>query len=79
MFNTTTSGYLHPSGLFNSSELFILGAALLSIIFGLYNAWWILRIEIVSKDEERMQLKDDRHMMKLKEMQEIADLIANGA
>jgi len=33
----------------------------------------------VNKDEERMQLKDDRHMMKLKEMQEIADLIANGA
>jgi hypothetical protein len=33
----------------------------------------------VNKEEEMMQLKDDRHMMKLKEMQAIADLIANGA
>jgi hypothetical protein len=33
----------------------------------------------VNKEEEMMQLKDDRRMMKLKEMQAIADLIANGA
>lgn len=52
----------------NSSEIFILGSAIIGIIFGLYNAWWILRIEIVNKEEEVMQLKDDRQMKKLKEM-----------
>ena len=44
----------------NNSELFILGAAVIAIFFGLYNAWWILQIEIVNKEEEAMQLKDDR-------------------
>ena len=63
----------------NESEIFIICAAVFSILFGLYNAWWILRIEIVNKEEEMMQLRDDKQMKKMKEMQNIADLIANGA
>jgi len=51
-----------------NTELFILSAALISIFFGLYNAWWILRIEIVNKDEELVKLRDDRLIQKFKEM-----------
>jgi hypothetical protein len=64
MFNKTSAlgaatGGL-TNGVLNNSEIFILAAAVVSILFGLYNAWWILRIEIVNKEDEVMQLKDDR-------------------
>ena len=54
------------------SEWFILIASVVGILFGLFNAWWILRIEIVSTDEEVMALKDDKILQKYKEMQTIS-------
>jgi len=38
----------------------------------LINAAWILKIEIVSKDEEVMALRDDKMLGKLQEMQKIS-------
>lgn len=60
-------------------EWFIIAAALISIMFGLINALLILRIKIVSKEEEVMALKDDKHLEQYKRMDQIAGLIAKGA
>lgn len=49
----------------SSEEWFIIGASIIAILFGLLNAAWILKIEIISKDEEVMALKDDRMLGKL--------------
>lgn len=52
----------------SQSEIFIIAAAVVSILFGLINALAILRIKMVSIDEEQMALKDDKHLKQLKEM-----------
>lgn len=46
----------------SQSELFIISAAVISILFGLINALSIIRIKVVSPEEEQMALKDDRHL-----------------
>ncbi len=71
MVNTTSTS-LSFSGGVNNQEWFIIVASIISIIFGLINAAWILKIEIVSKDEEVMALRDDKMMGKLQEMQKIS-------
>jgi uncharacterized membrane protein len=66
MVNTTST--IAFSGGVKNQEWFIIAASVVSIIFGLINAAWILKIEIVSKDEEVMALRDDKMMGKLQEM-----------
>lgn len=66
MVNTTST--IAFSGGVNNQEWFIIAASVVSIIFGLINAAWILKIQIVSKDEEVMALRDDKMMGKLQEM-----------
>ena len=63
--NTSTLAF---KGEVNNQEWFIIAASLISIVFGFINAAWILKIEIVSKDEEVMALRDDKMMAKLQEM-----------
>lgn len=67
MVNSTASTTALQSGI-NGQEWFIIVASLISIVFGLINAVWILKIEIVSKDEEVMALRDDKMLAKLQEM-----------
>jgi inorganic pyrophosphatase len=61
------------------TEYFIVGSAIVSIIFGLINAAMILKIEIVNRDDEIMALKEEKHVLQYRKMQEIADLIEKGA
>lgn len=63
----------------SNTEWFIIGASLISILFGMLNAWLILRVRIIEVDEEVMELKDDKHMEKFRKMNGIAKLIADGA
>jgi H+-translocating diphosphatase len=76
---TTTTSSQHFASDVTDSEWFVLIASIVSILFGLFNAWWILRIQIVSADEEVMALRDDKILHKYKEMQTISQLIADGA
>ena len=71
MVNSTSTSLAFSGGV-NNQEWFIIIASIISIIFGLINAAWILKIEIVSKDEEVMALRDDKMMGKLQEMQKIS-------
>jgi hypothetical protein len=54
----------------------IISASILSILFGLFNAWWVLRIKISaaegSVDEEEQNITKTIPENKLKEMEEIA-------
>ena len=63
----------------STSEYFIIGASIISILFGLFNAILILRIKIISTEDQVMAYKDDKHIHKYQLMQEIADLISDGA
>lgn len=47
------------------AEVLIIGAALIGILFGLINAFLILRIKVISVDEEIMALKEDKLTKKL--------------
>lgn len=44
------------------AESIIIGASLIGIVFGLLNAFLILRIKVINDDEGVMALKDDRHV-----------------
>ena len=63
----------------SSSELFIIVASIIGILFGLINALLIMRIKIVSSEDEIMALRDDKILFKFREMDKIQKLIANGA
>ena len=55
----------HLSSTFSSStfaEFFIIGSAIVGILFGLINALMIMKIEVVNKDEEVMALKDEKNV-----------------
>ena len=65
MVNSTTAATIALHSEINGQEWFIIGASLISIVFGLLNAVWILKIEIVSKNEEVMALRDDKMLGKL--------------
>ena len=67
----STSIYVATSYL-ECQEWFVIVTSVIGIIFGLFNAWWILKIEIVSRDEEVMALRDDKIMHKYIEMQKIS-------
>jgi Na+/H+-translocating membrane pyrophosphatase len=41
------------------AEVFIIGSALLAILFGLINAFIVLRIKITSVEEDMMAIRDD--------------------
>lgn len=41
------------------AQVFILGSALLAILFGLINAIIVLRIKITTVEDDMMALKDD--------------------
>lgn len=62
-----------------STEYFIIGASIISILFGLFNALWIMRVEVIAHDEEVMALKEDKQVEKYRKMDEISKLIAHGA
>ena len=62
-----------------STEYFILVAAAVSILFGLFNALMVMRVHIITPEEEEMQLREDKHIIKLHEMVRIAKLIEEGA
>lgn len=63
----------------SSAELFIIVASIISVIFGLINALLVMRIKIVSSEDEIMALKDDKILFKFREMDKFQKLIANGA
>ncbi len=48
----------------NASEIFIIGSAIVAIIFGLINALMIMKIEIISRDDEVLALRDDKQLEK---------------
>ena len=75
----STSSIIINSGYLSCQEWFIIAAAGIGILFGLFNAWWILKIEVVSRDEEVMALRDDKMLQKYREMENISKLIADGA
>ncbi len=62
-----------------STEYFILVSAAVAILFGLFNALLVMRIHIISPEEEAMQLREDKHIVKLHEMVRISKLIEEGA
>lgn len=44
------------------SEWFIIGAAVIGILFGIINAILVLRIKVTSSEENVMGYKDDVHL-----------------
>lgn len=65
---------------FNSGiEYFILASAVISILFGLLNAFLILRIKVIDAEEETMALKDEKVILQYRKMHDISLLIAKGA
>ncbi len=46
------------------AEIFIISAAIVSILFGLLNAFLITRIKVVSPEYQQMAYKDDKQLAK---------------
>lgn len=51
------------------AEALVIGASVIGIVFGLLNAFLILRIKIINREESVMALKDDKIIRKYQSMQ----------
>lgn len=46
------------------SQMFILGACIIGLLFGFLNAYLILRVKVISIEEEVMAIKGDNKHLK---------------
>ena len=62
-----------------TTEYFILGASVIAILFGLFNALKVMGVTVVERESLVMATKDDKQLAKFIEMSHIAGLIEDGA